>query len=146
MVEGEGGIFLAPLLDSLADVAEAWDILGPSLLLQVAPGRATRPDRLLANTITRFYAGQSGGIAGANLTSLRDLFTDATFTFPHMLTSQLMASAGTPTYCYILAHEAAVSCRLYNSGVFLVNLLFNQRTQSNLIVKYFFARLVFFSR
>jgi hypothetical protein len=133
MVEGEGGIFLAPLVDSLADVAEAWDILGPSLLLQVAPGRATRPDRLLANIITRFYAG--GGIAGANLTSLRDLFTDATFTFPHMLTSQLMASAGTPTYCYILAHEAAVSCCLYNCGVFLVNLLFDQRTPSKLIVK-----------
>ena len=125
MVEGEGGIFLAPLVDSLTDVAEAWDILGPSLLLQVAPGRATRADRLLANTITRFYAG-GGGIAGANLTSLRDLFTDATFTFPHMLTSQLMASAGTPTYCYILAHEAAVSCRLCNSGVFFVNLLYLQ--------------------
>jgi hypothetical protein len=129
MVEGEGGIFLAPLVDSLADVSEAWDILGPSLLLQVAPGRATRADRLLANTITRFYAG-GGSIAGANLNSLLDLFTDATFTFPHMLTSQLMASAGTPTYCYILAHEAAVSCRIYKNRVFLVNLLFHKRTQS----------------
>ncbi len=116
MVEGEGGIFLAPLVDSLADVAAAWDILGPSLLLQVAPGRATKTDRLLANTMTRFYAGGSkAAAAGAinltavDLTDLRDMFTDATFTFPHMLTAQLMANAGVETYCYILAQAAGVS-------------------------------------
>ena len=92
-------------------MGEAWDILGPSLLLQVAPGRATRADRLLSNTITRFYTGGGGeaAVAGADLADLRDMFTDATFTFPHMLTSQLMAGAGVQTYCYILAQTAAVS-------------------------------------
>ena len=110
LVEGEGGIFLAPLVDNMADVAAAWDILGPSLLLQVAPGRANKADLLLSNTLTKFYIGKAADVQSADLADLRDMFTDATFTFPHMLTSQLLASAGVQTFCYILAQSSEVSC------------------------------------
>jgi carboxylesterase type B len=122
MVEGEGGIFLAPLVDNMEDVAAAWDILGPSLLLQLAPGRANDEDRLLANTITRFYIGKAGSVERAELSDLRDMFTDATFTFPHMLTSQLVASAGVQTYCYILAQSTEVS--IFQTVIVIIVIIF----------------------
>ena len=38
MVEGEGSIYLAPILDDLVEIEANWDVLGPSYVLQTSPG------------------------------------------------------------------------------------------------------------
>ena len=107
-VADEGALYVTPVVDDLAGVAAVWDLVGPAYLLQVPPGRASKSDLILTNTITRFYTGVTN-ISSANEESLVEMLTDATFLAPHTQTARALTGAGARVFSYVLDYEGSHS-------------------------------------